>query len=376
MKITISTHNSFSPQLMRAVKILRMSAPSLVQFLSQHNNPCLLAYGLPPPRLEESETIRDRLHAESAATPAPEQMRPLLEWLIECVDDDGFLALPETLPAPAAEIDTAIAHLQALAPTGVAARTAAERLLLLLQQTEALPVRQQAENLIKNYWQWLQRKRWDKLPPRGRDAALALIENLPPVDIASAAATPSLPDVMFVKSGGLWHARAASGLAIRASRQKNKNASLSEWRIAGEITAAVNSRRRWVLAAAQYAADCQSAFFTQGSTALRALPLKEAALELAISLPLLSHIIHDKRSIFAGGEFPLKYLYGANTGSTVVQHKIQEMIANENSRRPLSDEQLRHLLQQQGMLLARRTVAKHRATAGFTAAAHRKRING
>ena len=100
------------------------------------------------------------------------------------------------------------------------------------------------------------------------------------------------------------------------------------------------------------------------------------ATEMKISPIMPSHIISGKRAIFTSGEFPLKYLYGSHTQSTVTQYKIKQMIAGKNSRQPLSDGDLSRLFRRQGMSSAHHTIAKHHQVIGATAAALRKRING
>lgn len=377
MHISITTRHGFPPQLMRAAAILRMGGAALRQFLAQHGNPCLATGGLPPlAAAGEDDDVRQTLRAacRHAAIGAPQ--RPLVAWLIECVNDDGFLELPDDAPAPTAEMEKAILTLQALAPAGVAARSAAERLLLLLDEAPPSAARAQARRLVADHWQWVQRKRWDKLPKRGREAAIALLESLPPPPIAAAAAPPACPDIVFARWRGLWRAQPAIGCSIKITVENRGQATLQQWRQAREIAAAVAARRRWVVAAAQYAADRQSAFFSEGAEALRPLPMQQAADALGVSKAMLSHIVSDKRAIFAGGEFALKSLYGCHTQSLAIRRKIQRMIAGEPPRRPLSDAQLCRQLQRDGLALGRRAVARHRQSAGLASAARRKRIGG
>ena len=367
----------YSPQLMRAAAVLRMSAAGLWQFLSQHPNPCLHTHArnhnLPPP---EEEDIRTRLHADCREMLLPAHLRELVAWLVECVDDDGFLYLPEeaeALPAPPAEMAEGIRWLQKIAPPGVAARTAQERILLLLRTRPPSAVRARAETLIARHWQWVQRKRWDKLPQRGLMPALQLLESLPPAQVPAPVAAPSLPDVLFSRVGGLWRAQAAAGALLRAQVTRAADATAQEWREAREIASAVAARRRWLLLAAQYAADRQAAFFSEGAAALRPLPMQAAAAEMNISPAMLSHIVCGKRGISPQGEFPLKCLYGSHTGSAVIQHHIRQLVAEEPPHKPLSDASLCRALALRGVHLARRTAAKHRRLAGFAGAAMRKR---
>lgn len=372
LNMLATMRGGYSPQMMRAAAVLRMSAAGLAQFLSQHSNPCLHTHAAAAPQAEEAD-IRTRLHADIRETPLPSHLRPLLAWLVEGVDDDGFLDLPSDLPLPVAEMEAGIARLQQIAPPGVAARSAQERLLLLLRASAPSAVRTRAEYLVTHHWHWVQRKRWDKLPQRGRVAALQLLESLPPAQVPATAAAITLPDVLFVRQRGLWRAQPAAGSLLRARAVRVADATRQEWQQAKEIVSAVAARQRWLLTAAQYAADRQVGFFSEGTAALRPLPMQQAAADLRISAAMLSHILCGKRGIFPQGEFPLKCLYGSHTGSAVIQHHIRQLVAAEPPHKPLSDETLRRALSRRGVCLARRTVSKHRRQAGFAAAALRKR---
>lgn len=371
---TAAATGAYPPQLIRAAAILRMGAAELAHHLPQQRG--LKIANLPPPPARDAPTIRDHLRAAAMHSPAPPGTRPLLQWLIECVEDDGFLSLPAhptAFPAPAPAIDAAIAHLQSIAPAGVAARDAQERLLLILAQTPPHPARAAARRLVTDHWEALHRRRWDRLPKRGASAALQFIQSLPRPDLPTPPPPPSLPDVLFRQTRGVWRAHPAAGTAIQAGLDKNADAIPAELRAARETAAALRARRRWVLAAAQLAADHQSAFFRDGAAALRPFPCAAAAADLNISEAMLSHILHDKRAIFAGGEFPLKYLFGAHTGGAVLQSAIHHMIQNEDPHHPLSDEALRLGCRRRGLPAARRTIAKHRARAGIPPASLRKR---
>ena len=377
--VTTAVRGGFTPQLMRAVSVMRMGGNALAAFLHYHGNPCLAIGGAlpPPPLIAEADGIRDELRRRCLDSPPSSVLHPYVQLLIECVDDDGFLRVDEEWDFDAATIASAIAHLQAIAPTGVAARDLSEALMLQLAILPPSAARTAAEKLVSGYLPWLQRKRWDKLPKKNLTTALPLLQNLSPSPAAAYApvAAPRSPDVVFEKRRGLWRAAPGDGLSIAVATRRNVAATAAERAEAAAIAAAVRARRRHVLRAAQLAADMQSGFFSDGAQALRPFSLATAARQLDISPSMLSHIVADKLAFYADGSFPLKYLFQAGSNGVAVaaiQEKIRTMLASESTAQPLSDAHITRLLREQGLILARRTVAKHRRLAGIHAASLRK----
>lgn len=371
----------FPPQLMRAAAVMRMSGASLAEFLRNHNNPCLAVGGLPPPLSIDSSDIRDLLRLRRREMPPPMDGE-LVDGLIECVGDDGLLDIPDDWLAGVSKprMASAIAYLQSIAPPGVAARDWGECMELQLAATPESAARTAARQLVAEHLPWLLRKRWDKLPKRRLAAAAPALEKLlpSPADEHRPAAAARLPDVAYVKRRGLWRAQAGDGLNITVACRAGRDGETTTAATRGEaaaLAAAVRARRRWLLTVAQLAADRQVAFFGGGAAALRPFPLSEAAAALSVSAAFLSHIVSGKSAIFAGGGFPLKYLFprrGKSVAGAAVQQIIKSMIDTENPRRPLSDAALCRNLRERGIPLARRTVGKHRHLAGFSNAALRK----
>lgn len=375
---TIRPETGFPPQLMRAATVLRMNTTELGVFLRQQDNPCLRVSGLPPPPPSDSFNIRTLLHRRRAETLISADLRPFIEYLIECVDDDGFLAIPEEFSAAVAAdtTESAVAALQAFAPAGVGARDLRECLLLQLAAQAPSPARVAAETLVRDRLSWLCRKRWDKLPQRRLPEALSLLEKLSatPGTAYMPAAAAVIPDVVFIKQRGFWRATPGGGTAVRVTAVTAAGASTAQRTAAKNLAAAVAARRRWVIKLAQFAADRQSTYFVAGAAALRPLTISAAAKEYRCSVSFISHILHGKTAIFSDNGFLLKSLFPGATDHAAITGKIKNMIAGENSAHPLTDTRLCRLLAAAGCRIARRTVTKYRRQAGLAPASLRKRL--
>ena len=126
----------------------------------------------------------------------------------------------------------------------------------------------------------------------------------------------------------------------------------------------------------------QKNFFTHGALAMRPLVLREIADELGMHESTISRVTTAKYMSTPQGTFELKYFFGSglgtesghNASSTAVRALIKQFVANENPKKPLSDNQLSDMLKEQGIDCARRTVAKYREALKIAPANLRKTL--
>jgi RNA polymerase sigma-54 factor len=112
----------------------------------------------------------------------------------------------------------------------------------------------------------------------------------------------------------------------------------------------------------------QKNFFSHGAIAMKPLVLREIADELGLHESTISRVTTAKYMSTPFGTFELKYFFGSslnteaggNASSTAVRALIKQLVDAENPKKPLSDSQLSHMLEEQGIQVARRTVAKYR----------------
>ena len=321
--------------------------------------------------------------------------RVLVQCLIDALDDDGYLTqsleeLAESLP-PEQEIEPeelqiALQHLQHFDPTGVGARNAQECLAL---QLEALPedrTRELALRIVRNHLDLLAGRDFAKLKKLAecddeqlREAQF-LIRSLNPRPGAKYAALDAryiTPDVVVRKVRGQWVVNINSDAYPRLRINSLYSQILSKHRgsgLSGQLQEArwliknVQQRFDTILRVAQSIVDRQRQFFDHGEVAMRPLVLREIADTLSLHESTVSRVTTQKYMATPRGIFELKYFFGSHVATeaggacsaTAIRALIKQLVGAEDAKKPLSDSQISEVLGQQGIVVARRTIAKYR----------------
>ncbi len=344
-------------------------------------------------------TLRAHLLSQLSLTNLSERDRRLVTLLIDSLDDDGYLAhdipellalLPQELAIEPAELQIALKHLQNFEPTGVGARNLSECLALQLAALpEDSPHRAQALEIVKHHLETLATRDFGRLRKvlRCDDTCLRAVQKLitglnpkPGRDFSSEETRYVVPDVIVRKVKGVWLAslnpEALPRLRVNrlyadilgrhrngASQQLASQLQEAKWLIKN-----VQQRFDTILRVSQAIVDRQRYFFEHGEVAMRPLVLREIAEALGLHESTVSRVTTQKYMHTPRGIFELKYFFGSHvtteTGgaasSTAIRALIKQLVGAENSRKPLSDSQISEILGQQGIVVARRTVAKYR----------------
>ena len=340
-------------------------------------------------------SLREHLSWQLGLMSISERDRTLVQCLIDALDDDGYLTqsleeLAETLP-PEQEIELdelqiALKHLQHFDPTGVGARNAQECLTL---QLEALPedaTRALALTIVRQHLDLLAARDFIKLKKftncsdsELRDAQF-LIRSLNPRPGAQYSALDAryiTPDVVVRKIRGQWTVNINSDAYPRLRINNLYAQILSKQRgsgLSGQLQEArwliknVQQRFDTILRVAQSIVDRQRQFFDHGEVAMRPLVLREIADILGLHESTISRVTTQKYMATPRGIFELKYFFGSHVATdaggacsaTAIRALIKQLISAEDRKKPLSDSQLSEVLGQQGIVVARRTVAKYR----------------
>ncbi len=346
-----------------------------------------------------------RLSAEDAAA---------LMVLIESLNEDGYLAdsledISESLSGGLDEDDAddlrsrlrcALHWLQRLDPPGVGARSLSECLTIQLRAGPASPAREVALALCAEHLELLARRDVKRLmAATGADEALlrqaqALIlacEPKPGRPFADAQSQIVVPDVVVQRSGRNFKVvlnpdvmprlriNDLYAAAIRGQRGGPMSARLQEARW---FMKNIQQRFDTILRVSQAIVERQKAFFTHGEIAMKPLVLREIADELGLHESTISRVTTAKYMTTPQGTFELKYFFGSslntetggNASSTAVRALIRQMVAAEDPKKPLSDSTLSDMLEEQGIQVARRTVAKYREALKIAPANLRKAI--
>ena len=351
-----------------------------------------------PQAAAETPTLREHLLSQLALLNLTDRDRILTGLLIDTLDEGGYLTqnleevmamLPAELNMDAEELATALRHVQHLEPAGVGARSLAECLRLQLEALPpSIPYCDKAIEVVTQHLDLLAGKDYVKLKRKLRcdDNALRAVQKLitsldpkPGRDYATADIRYIIPDVNVIKNKGLW----VASLNLEAMPKLRLNrlyadilsrGSGTSQQMSGQLQEAkwliknVQQRVDPILRVSQAIVDRQRNFLEHGAIAMRPLVLREIADVLELHESTVSRVTTHKFMRTPRGIFELKYFFGSHVStdaggvasSTAIREVIKQLVSTENSRKPLSDSQISTLLGQQGIVVARRTVAKYR----------------
>ncbi|MBU0751654.1 MAG: RNA polymerase factor sigma-54 [Gammaproteobacteria bacterium] len=348
-------------------------------------------------------SLRDHLVDQLALTQLPGHERALVAFLIEALDDDGYLTqsleelaavLPEDddidIDEVIEELAIGLRHLQSLDPPGIGARSPAECLELQLTALPPSPPLKLAHAIVRSHLDQLAVRDFTRIKKGlGCDddelrAAHALICSLNPRPGARYAPIDTryiIPDVVVKKLRGNWvaslNADAMPRLRINrlyASILRAQRGADGARNLAGQLQEAkwliknVQQRFDTIGRVSQAIVDRQRAFFDHGEVAMRPLTLREIADTVGLHESTISRVTTQKYLASPRGIYELKYFFGSHvatdTGgaasSTAIRALIKQLVASEDGHKPLSDAKIAEVLGEQGIVVARRTVAKYR----------------
>ena len=368
-------------------------------------------------RRAEVGTLPDHLRAQIAGMRLSDDDRAALNVLIESLDADGYLADaleeigqrlaemleiddPESLEALHDRLHCALRWLQALEPAGVGARSLSECLMLQLRATPACAAREVAMRICENHLDLLARRDVKKLTAatgadeqllRLAQALIVTCEPKPGRPFAAAESNVIVPDVIVQKSGrgfkvvlnpDVMPKLRINDLYAQAIRGQRNGAGGLSSRLQEARWFMKNIQQRFdtILRVSKAIVERQKNFFTHGAIAMKPLVLREIADELGLHESTISRVTTAKYMATPQGTFELKYFFGSslnteaggNASSTAVRALIQQLVAAEDANKPLSDSQLSQMLEEQGIQVARRTVAKYREALKIAPASLRK----
>ncbi|MFV5212269.1 RNA polymerase factor sigma-54 [Azonexus caeni] len=342
-------------------------------------------------------SLREHLGWQLGMTQMSERDRSLVRFLIEALDDDGYLATPleelwETLPAEyeveLEELDIALRHIQNFDPTGVGARDLRECLLLQLKVEEDCAERTLAMAIADKHLELLAARDFARIRRltgcddeilKGAHELITSLNPRPAAGYSQIEARYITPDVIVKKLKGKWTAyinpdayprlRINRLYAEILAKQRRGNGNLSgQLQEARWLIKNVQQRFETIHRVTQAIVDRQRQFFEHGEVAMRPLVLREIADLLGLHESTISRVTSQKYMATPRGIFELKYFFGSHVSTdtggacsaTAIRALIKQLISAEDGKKPLSDSQLSEILGQQGIVVARRTVAKYR----------------
>ena len=362
-------------------------------------------------------SLQDHLRAQLVGLRLEPEDMAAVEVLVESLDGDGYLADPleevaerlaEMLGLADAEareqladrLRLALRLLQSLDPPGVGARSLPECLQLQLKATPRCAARQVALRSAEQYLALLARRGYKRLAAltvhdddtvRAAHELIRRCEPKPGRPFTAAESNIVVPDVIVRASGRGFAVTLNPDVmpklrindlyaqALRGNRGGNAPLS-SRLQEARWFVRNVQQRFDTILRVSKAIVERQKAFFSHGAIAMKPLVLREIADELGLHESTISRVTTAKYMSTPQGTFELKHFFGSslntdaggNASSTAVRALIQQFVSAEDTKKPLSDNQLSAMLEEQGIQVARRTVAKYREALKIAPAGLRK----
>jgi RNA polymerase sigma-54 factor len=352
-------------------------------------------------RTAHGPTLAEHLVHQLAGMRLSPDDRAAVQVLIDSLDDDGYLAdALEDIAAQLApdeherevlleRLAVALKWLQSLEPSGVGARDLPECLALQLRAQPRCEAQAIAIIVSKLHLDLLARRDFKKLAAAtGADeeqlkAAHAMIvacEPKPGRPFTRNEGAIVTPDVIVQKAGRGWKVVLNPDVmpklrindlyaqAIKGARGNGSSPLAARLQEARWFVKNVQQRFDTIVRVSQAIVERQKGFFTHGAIAMRPLVLREIADELGLHESTISRVTTAKYMATPQGTFELKHFFGSSlateaggsASSTAVRALIKQLIAVESADKPLSDHQLSAMLGEQGITVARRTVAKYR----------------
>lgn len=355
----------------------------------------------------EHVSLQDHLHRQAAGLRLGDEDRGALMFLIESLNDDGYLEdsfenLAESLGATTLDdveelvqrFGMALKLMHHMEPAGVGARGLAECLTMQLQAMPAhTTARDAALAVCMQPLDLLARRDTKRLAtlchcsPDDVKAAIALISRLDPKPgrrFANVERNIIVPDIIVTAAGRGAHTKFKAVLnpsvmprlkvhdiyaqALKGGKSDSHAALQGRLQEARWFIKNIQQRFDTILRVSNAIVERQRNFFAHGALAMRPLVLREIADELGLHESTISRVTTAKYMSTPYGTFELKYFFGSalntetggNASSTAVRALIEQLIAAEDRKKPLSDNALADMLKEQGIECARRTVAKYR----------------
>ena len=351
------------------------------------------------PQIEASSvTLRDFLLEQMRVTVKNPRDRALVELMIDALNDNGYLEdtlddilarMPPELELDVDELSIALKLLQSFDPAGVGARNASECLALQIKRMPAIAMvtRRRALTIVENHLTLFAQRDFAKLKKaldcddedlREAQSVIRYCNPHPGAVYSAGTSDYVVPDVIVKRSRTGWQVmlnhdvmprlRVNSMYANILKQSKGDGSLTSQLQEAKWLIKNMRQRFDTILRVAQAIVERQRNFFSHGAVAMRPLVLREIADTLGLHESTISRVTTQKYMLTPHGMFELKYFFGSHVAteaggeasSTAIRALIKQLIGAEDPKIPFSDSKIAEMLAEQGMVVARRTVAKYR----------------
>ncbi|HEX4052465.1 MAG TPA: RNA polymerase factor sigma-54 [Steroidobacteraceae bacterium] len=333
--------------------------------------------------------------------------------IIDAINDDGYLSelldvigaslKPEIDPS-VEEVEQVLGIVQLCDPAGVAARSLSECLLLQLEQLESdTPGLSLAKAIARSHLALLAERELTALRRELKtsdgelETAVALVRSCNPRPgsaVSGASAEYVVPDVFVRRTPRGWsveinaatlpRVRLNQSYASLVGRSASHASMRTQLQEARWLLKSLEIRNDTLTKVARSIVERQTEFLERGEEYMRPMILRDIADAISMHESTVSRVTSGKYMHTPRGVFELRYFFssqvegsdGSGTSSTAIRAKIRKLIREEDSAAPLSDSRIAEILSGEGIMVARRTVAKYRETMGLAPSNERRRANG
>ncbi|HED32610.1 MAG TPA: RNA polymerase factor sigma-54 [Gammaproteobacteria bacterium] len=341
--------------------------------------------------------------------------RAIALTIIDGINEDGYLkesvesihaSLVEEFEIDLDEVDAVLHLIQHFDPVGVAARDLKECLLLQMEHytVDEFPWLKKTRQLISDHLDLLgnhdyaRLKRYNRLNDNELAQIIQFIQTLNPKPGSSVSQSSTqyvVPDVFVSKNQGRWSVRLNNDAApklrinstyasyIQRGKQTDDNTFMkNNMQEARWFIKSLQSRNETLMRVATSIVEHQRAFLDYGEEGMKPLVLREIAEELELHESTISRVTTQKYMHTPKGVFEFKYFFSSHVGTsdggecsaTAIRAMIKKLIESEEPRKPMSDNKIAAQLVDQGINVARRTVAKYREAMMIPPSNERKRL--
>lgn len=360
------------------------------------------------------ETLQEHLLWQARLVATNEKDLAIATAIIDSINEEGYLcstleeiqqSLGEDIEVEPGEVEVMLHQIQNFDPPGAGARDLGECLLLQLKQYPPdTPWLEEATLLLSQHIATLGKRdyaqlmRAMKLSEQELGATIHLIQSLNPrpgTQIQPSKTEYVVPDVYVTKQSNSWHVELNPDIAPRlrvntqyASLIRRADDSLTNSYLKNQLQEArwflksLHSRNETLLKVACCIVECQQGFLEHGEEAMRPLVLHDIAEAVSMHESTISRVTTNKYMHTPRGIYELKYFFsshvatnsGGECSATAIRALIKKLIAGEEPRKPLSDSKIAQILSEQGIKVARRTIAKYRENLNIPPSNERKRL--
>ncbi|MCK4865010.1 MAG: RNA polymerase factor sigma-54 [Gammaproteobacteria bacterium] len=364
-----------------------------------------------------TEDLHDRLRWQLKMTPFSEIDAAIAEVIVDEINDDGFLQssieeitasladLSADIEVEADEVEAVLRQIQNFDPAGVGARDLRESISIQLhRQPNDVDLREYAITLVDNYFDLLANREYPQLMRKLKISeddlkdVIQLIQSMNPRPGGQENVNKAeyiIPDVTVKKVNNTWKVELNSDAApklrinatyanmIKSVKNSDDNSSMkNHLQEARWFIKSLLSRNETLLKVAHCIVERQKEFLEHGEEAMKALVLHDIAEAVDMHESTISRVTTKKYMHTPRGIFELKYFFsshvstasGGECSATAIRALIKKLIAAEMPKKPLSDNKIALILEDQGINVARRTVAKYRESLTIPPSNERKRL--